>query len=243
MLVTCLMPTFNRPGAGGLHLLGHAVQSFLDQDHPDKELLVGNDTPGQRLACDAPGVRVVNFPERFDSLGAKLAAMVEIAGGGLLCRWDDDDWSLPWRLSLSAERLGERLEWRPSNYWWFQSHVPSELREVTRPGNTHVMALWRREVLGVIGGYPLTTGDEDQQFNQRLHVAGLGSIGGAGDLSVDEIFYVYRWGVSRRHLSSNGGTREELDGQYSRIGAEDVPQGEFRIEPQRWVPPITRIAR
>lgn len=226
-----------------MSLLGNAVASFLDQDHEDRELLIGNDTPGQELVCEAPGVRVLNFPERFTTLGAKLAAMVALASGGCLCRWDDDDYSLPWRLSLSAAMLGDRLEWRPSNYWWYQSRKPGVLAEVTRPGNTHVMAIWRREVLDIIGGYPLTTGDEDQEFNRRLAGAGLGPLGGAGDLPPGEIFYVYRWGVSTRHLSSAGGTRAELDGQYEAIGGEPIPRGEFQITPRRWELPAKRIVR
>lgn len=84
-LVTCVCPTFNRPSEG-MELLEEAVESFLRQDYEQKELLILNDCPEQVLVCDAPGVRVVNFPSRFPSLGEKRNAGVRLARGTLIAR-------------------------------------------------------------------------------------------------------------------------------------------------------------
>jgi cellulose synthase/poly-beta-1,6-N-acetylglucosamine synthase-like glycosyltransferase len=66
-LVSCVCPTYNRPPHYH-HLLEEAIESFLRQDYPNKELIVLNDCPGQELICDGPGVRVVNVGERFLSI-------------------------------------------------------------------------------------------------------------------------------------------------------------------------------
>ena len=119
MTITCLMPTYNR-ATGAMHLLEEAVESFLRQDCPDKELIICNDTPGQTLRCDAPGVVVLNTGRRFRTLSDKIQYMIDHSTGTYLCRWDDDDIHLPHRLSYSFRRLSEyteRLEWRSTNYW------------------------------------------------------------------------------------------------------------------------------
>lgn len=240
MRIACLMPTFNRVSESP-HLLAEAVGSFLEQDHADKVLLIGNDTPGQELECDYAGVHVINWPERFPTLGAKIAAMIESVSADAYCRWDDDDYSLPWRLSMSADRMGSYIEWRPSNYWWYRAGRPDEVWEVERAGNTHCMAIWRPEVLEKIDGYPDTSGDEDQQFNHRLARRQISPLAGYGNLPHDDIFYCYRWGVSPRHLSGRGGKREELDDQYQRIGERKIVEGRHVIEPVVWRIPSTRV--
>src|SRR5690349_24951790 len=103
-LISCLCATYNR-APDFLHLVEEAIESFLRQDYPHKELIVVNDTPGQELTCAAEGVVIVNLPRRIRTVGDKQNAAVAIANGALLAPWDDDDISLPWRLSYSADRL------------------------------------------------------------------------------------------------------------------------------------------
>ena len=226
-LISCLMPTFNRC-PGHIHLLEEAVESFLRQDHADAELLICNDAPGQALVVHDERVRVFNLPRRLPFLTDKIQFLIEQARGNLFCRWDDDDISLPWRLSLSLTRLGERLEWRADNYWYFP--VGGQLAEVRRPGNTHTMAIWRREALARIGGYPARrSGGEDQDFNGALLKAGLSTRGEI--LPPDEMFYLYRWGVSPTHLSGVGGGAVGIQQHYDRIGTRSVERGTFEIRP------------
>jgi hypothetical protein len=92
----------------------------LRQDYPNKELIILNDCLGQELICDEPGVRVVNVAERFPSIGDKQNAAVGPARGELIAPWDDDI-SLPWRLSLSVERLGDGDYFNPRCYWYLDN--------------------------------------------------------------------------------------------------------------------------
>lgn len=99
-LVSCVMPTFGRP-----ELVPESVAMFLAQDYLNKELIVLNDCPGQEYVMDLPGVRVINAPCRYESLGAKRNAAIEIARGSIIAVWDDDDVYLPWRLSYCVARM------------------------------------------------------------------------------------------------------------------------------------------
>lgn len=226
MKITCIMPTYNR-FPHDRWMVDEAVECFLRQDYKDKELLILNDAPRQKILCDAPCVRVINYPRRFDTLSDKIQSGIDHASGDVLCRWDDDDLSLPWRLSLSAKGLGDKLEWRAENYWW--ENYGQEWKQVVGPGNTHTMAVFTHECLDKIGGYPAKrVGDEDQEFNKALRLARINERGVV--LKLEDIFYVYRWGLGR-HLSA-GGAGEGLRRQWDAIGKRDVLPGVYRVEPQ-----------
>ena len=227
MKISCLMPTYNRC-AKEQFLIEESIQSFLFQDYEDCELIICNDTPNQKLNFHHEKVIVQNVPERFETLSDKIQYMIDQSTGDALCRWDDDDISLPHRLSYSAKKLGGRLEWRPENYWYCPK---AETHYNEFAGNTHVTSLWRREVLEQFGGsYPeKASGWEDQQFNIQLNESGVNSCGEI--IPPEDIFYLYRWGVSHKHLSGTGGGNEGLQNHYDAIGREHVDQGVFVLDP------------
>jgi hypothetical protein len=246
-MISCLMPTYNRFPAY-THLIEEAIYSFILQVPPAPErmeLIICNDTPGQILRYDHPQVKIFNLEQRFPTLSDKLIWMIGQAQGDLLCRWDDDDIHLPWRLSTSLHNLNndhgynlnpslsllkQGYEWRPANHWYAEYGKP--LTETVNPGNTHNMSLWRREVLEKIGGYPPNScGGEDQEFNARLRKVGLGR---QERLLPSDIFYIYRWGYSDVHLSGTTSPKEHWTG----IGKREIVTGNFYLSPfwsQDWV--------
>jgi len=165
----------------------------LRQDYPNKELVVLNDCPGQELICDAPGVRVVNVAERFPSIGDKLNAAVGLARGELVAPWDDDI-SLPWRLSLSVERLGDANYFNPRCYWFLDDglHVDHSM------GYANNASLFRRAAFEGVGGYPSESfGPDaalDAAFSRLAHV--VDPLRGDRELTRSEWFYIYRWGLA-----------------------------------------------
>ncbi len=240
-MISCLCPTFNRyPTLRWL--LEEAVECFFEQDHPDKELLILNDTPGQTLSIGdsraAGRVRIFNSRIRLPDLSAKIQYLIDRAAGDVFCRWDDDDLSLPWRLSYSLARLGDRIEWRPENFWFANgasSSTSTSLpwQEDHYPGNSHVMAIWRREALAAIGGrYPAGfSGGEDLTFNRLLAEAGHPR---RGDIvPTREMFYVYRWGTGSRHLSGvSDGSPRPHQAHWDALGRMPIEQGTFMIRPR-----------
>lgn len=237
MLISCLLPTFNRYPANGW-LVEEAVESFLRQDYPNKELIICNDTPGQVLIFNHPQVRVINTADRFPTLGAKIHWMLERAEGNYVCRWDDDDISLPWRLSLSRDHICHNkhsdtefaMEWRPESHWYDPKH--GSLSITTHPGNTHIMSIWHKDIILKGGvqypGKPCPSGCEDQTFNRFLWDQGYPRFGDT--LPPDKIFYLYRWGVCSTHLSGKGGG-QTMQATYTDL-ARHVSEGTFEIRPQ-----------
>jgi glycosyltransferase involved in cell wall biosynthesis len=224
-LVSCICPTYNRPPRYQ-HLLEEAIASFLRQDYPNKELIVINDCPGQELICDEPGVRVVNVHERFPSIGDKQNAAVGLARGELIAPWDDDDISLPWRLSLSVERLGDADYFNPRCYWFLDNeglHFDHSM------GYANNASLFRRAAFEGVGGYPsVSSGADaalDAAFSGLAHAA-VDPLRGDKELTRSEWFYIYRWGVSPVHMSGSG-----VEDFYREVGKLPVVEGRFHLSP------------
>ena len=93
---------------------------------------------------DHPRVRVVNLPDRYRTLGEKYNAMVSLASGSLLAPWEDDDISLPHRLELSRERLGDRDYFNPRRYWFLDD---DGLHWDHPMGVGHNLSLFRKRAL------------------------------------------------------------------------------------------------
>lgn len=87
-LVSCIMPTYNRRA-----FVRHALQYFLSQDYPNRELIIvdDGDDPIADLAENLPGVRYFRLPTR-KSIGAKRNLACQHAQGEIIAHWDDDDW-------------------------------------------------------------------------------------------------------------------------------------------------------
>ncbi len=65
-----------------------------------------NDHPKQEFRFDHPQVRMINFPERFKTLGEKYNYTIKIADGDFICPWEDDNINLPHRLDVSISNIG-----------------------------------------------------------------------------------------------------------------------------------------
>jgi glycosyltransferase involved in cell wall biosynthesis len=87
-LVSCLMPTFNRRD-----WVRTAIECFLAQDYPQRELLIiddGRDRVEDLLPVDG---RVQYLPlGARHSIGTKRNIAARAARGEILAHWDDDDW-------------------------------------------------------------------------------------------------------------------------------------------------------
>jgi glycosyltransferase involved in cell wall biosynthesis len=100
-LVSCIMPT-----AGRRPFVPHAIRYFLNQDYPNKELVIVDDGRERiaDLVPDDPQVQYFTLDGRRN-LGAKRNICVEHSRGDLILHWDDDDWSAPGRIRCQVEAL------------------------------------------------------------------------------------------------------------------------------------------
>lgn len=207
-LVSCLCLTYARPD-----VLRESIWCFLQQDWPNKELVVLNDHPEPlHLDQDYPEIRVINVPERFANLGAKRNHSIQLAQGEYLCLWDDDDLFLPWRLSTSMEHLMAKPDvwaFKPTAAW-----VSVHNRDYTIAGNVfHNQIAMPKQTIARVGGYPDMNSGEDIDFEKGiprdrwLHFPAR----------PHELLYVYRWGNNVTHISGLGMDRPGKPTAWDRV--------------------------
>lgn len=230
-LISCLMPTYKRfPQAG--HLVNEAVGSFLAQNYMRSELIILNDCPGQTLEISHPRIRVINSPERFATLGEKLNFAITEAQGEYVCRFDDDDISLPWRLRFSLNMLRRRqtASWQSAEIWFMSGSRLSLSATTLYPAPSK--ALWTRAVLDAVRGFTEMNSGQDMDLEDKMQK--LGFLVPRESVPAERIYYLYRWTSQSYHLSISGS-----DG-YSVLGAMPAPLGNFKICPADIQPYVKR---
>lgn len=95
------MPTANRR-----RFVPLAIQNFLQQDYPNRELVIlddGHDSVADLSPAD-PCVKYIRSPHR-QTVGAKRNQCVRACQGDLIMHWDDDDWVAPHRIRYQVEGM------------------------------------------------------------------------------------------------------------------------------------------
>ena len=95
-LVSCIMPT-----AGRAAYIEQSIDMFMQQDYPNKELIiVFNKLSDIPYIYYPPEVKLVMVPTQI--IGAKRNEAVRHAAGAIIAQWDDDDLYNTHRLSDQA---------------------------------------------------------------------------------------------------------------------------------------------
>jgi hypothetical protein len=159
-------------------------------------------------------------------IGDKQNAAVGLARGELIAPWDDDI-SLPWRLSLSVEWLGDADYFNPRCYW-FQDN--EGLHADHSMGYANNASLFRRAAFEGVGGYPSASLGPDAALDAAFSGLAQAVDPRRGDrgLTRGEWFYIYRWGVSPVHMSGSG-----VEDFYVEVGKLPVVEACFHLSP-RW---------
>lgn len=101
MLVSAIMPTRGRP-----EFARKAIECFLAQDWPEKEMVIVDDEGEPSFNRPPRGVEYHLMGRRM-TIGAKRNLAVSRAQGDVLIHFDDDDWSAPGRMRDQVQRLVE----------------------------------------------------------------------------------------------------------------------------------------
>jgi glycosyltransferase involved in cell wall biosynthesis len=104
VLVSCIMPTYNRQS-----FVPVALKCYLSQDWPDKQLVViddGSETVGRLVKHLVPDAVYIHLAQK-QTIGTKRNLACEAATGGVICHFDDDDWSAAGRVRDQVTRLLE----------------------------------------------------------------------------------------------------------------------------------------
>ncbi len=201
--------------------LGWLIQCFLEQDYPDRELVILDDVD-QYDSQRGDRWELVSVRRRFRSLGEKRNAAVAMTSpdSDALAVWDDDDLYLPWALSASVAAL-EVAPWsRPGLV--LHERTDGKLRQHRTGGLFHGGWSYTREAFTRAGGYPPIDNGEDQEFARRLQQAGQEP---ADPCRLGfQPFYLYRWGPGAGYHLSNMGPKG-----YQRLALRPVSKAALNV--------------
>lgn len=192
--VSCQCITFGRT-----RLLDEAVESFLRQDYlGEKELVILNDFAELRIECGLPSVRVVNLPYRLKTIGEKRNACTALCQGSVIFPWDDDDISLPHRISYSLQQMQNRRYFKSDKLWyWAHGAIAPEPKQAV----AHAMGCWSVELFDEVGGYPHLQSGQDMALEDLFRGRGRS----VEATPRESIYYIYRFpGTGSYHLSASG---------------------------------------
>ena len=221
--VSCICVTYGRTT-----LLDEAVQSFLSQDYTGwKEMVIVNDYDKLELACGVPGVRVINIKERFGSLGEKRNYANSMAEGEVLFVWDDDDISLPNRISYTLQQMKHKYYYRPNQVWRIDGKLLPD------PSNQSVYAAmsYTKDAFKAVGGYRKISYGEDVALDNAFH-AGNSAWMDTEDIIRQNCFYIYRWtGPGRHHISADWALGEAAYDTYKKAVETNGTPSKYTITP------------
>lgn len=120
-LVSCLMVSRGDPD-----ILRYSLQCYLNQDYPNRQLVLVTQNPSDKLERFLSGfadakIKYVKAASAF-SLGELRNHSIAHCDGEVICNWDDDDLSDPRRVSVGVRALtgsGARAAFlEPWLIWW-----------------------------------------------------------------------------------------------------------------------------
>lgn len=102
--VSCIMPTWNRRA-----FVPKAIEYFLRQDYPNKELVILDDGADnvRDLVPNSSSAQIKCRLSGKAALGVKRNILVREAQGDLIAHWHDDDWYGPQRLSRQVAVMAQ----------------------------------------------------------------------------------------------------------------------------------------
>jgi len=218
-LVSCVTPTYGRP-----HLLGESVKCFLDQDYPNKEMIIINDQAGVSLKInDCPnGIHIWNYQQRFKSLGAKRNELKNKAKGKYCCLWEDDDLSTFWRLTESVKYLEEH-----PNIDCVKTHISlmsTNNKDYQICGNNFEGSTCYRMAFLKEHDY-----NENESVTMDIHLENQAN---CKALDVTPGYWmIYRWGLNTHHLSGIKNEQQSWEKSLTFQPFNDI-KGEIIVKPE-----------
>ena len=193
-LISCKMITYGR-----VEFLEESLHSFLNQDYPgEKELVIVNDYPLQKLVFDHPEVRIYNLDETFTTIGEKENFATELCKGEIICQWDDDDLAMPWHLKNVAKYFvpgSDLLHWHKGVFM----NMPN-ITSITGLGNSGIV--FSKKIWKELGGHPIENAGYDMTFVVNIKTKSSNIV--FAEPLDDEASWVYVWGGRGYHMSGMG---------------------------------------
>lgn len=129
-LVSCIMPTYNRP-----EFINHAVHQFLEQNYPNKELIIIDDSDNsiKSLIPSNSQIKYLYLNEKLD-LGSKRNMACKMSNGQFIIHLDDDDfYAQDWIEKQRSFLMNHELEVTGLNTPLFYDKTTSNIWQYTYP--------------------------------------------------------------------------------------------------------------
>lgn len=212
---------------GRTPLLEEAIESFLRQSHPDKQMVVFNSLTSQRIEFAHPLVKIINSPVRPSTLGETRNLCIEHCDGELIAVMDDDDIISRWYLAWLAARIGD-LDWIRQG-----SKFTIRAGKVDRLGGAANNQLFlRKDAWKKVGGYPHVNSGEDVGFTKLLIQKTRGKTIAC---EPREAGFIYRFAIGYANISACGrdqaGRPTGMEMCERRLRQRPTPKGRIVLHP------------
>ena len=185
---------------GRVDTLEESLNSFLQQDYPNKEMIIVNDYPEQSLKFEHPQVKIFNLYHTFTSIGEKENFATTLCNGEIICQWDDDDVALPNHMSNVAKYLTPEINiihWKTGVF----CENGEDIQKVGWIGNSGIA--FRKSAWKEIGGHPIENAGYDMTFVQSIHKLGMKHVSFL-EIPKEDASWFYMWGPRCYHMSGQG---------------------------------------
>lgn len=212
---------------GRTPLLEEAVESFLRQTHPDKELVILNSLTSQFIEFSHPHVKVINAPVRPATLGETRNLCIQQCVGDYISILDDDDILLPNYLSWLAAHVGD-LDWlRMGSKFSLRA---GKIEKLSGAANNQLF--FRKDTWARLGGYPEVNSGEDVGFTKLLIQKARGK---TIPCEPKECAFIYRFAMGYSNISACGRDKEGqptgLEQCERRLKQRPTPKGRIVLHP------------
>lgn len=205
--VSCLCITYSR-----VNLLEEAIECFLRQTYKGpKELIIINDCDDQILHYDHPEVFILNSKNRFRTVGEKRNTSIALSTGDYFMHWDDDDIYLPHRIDFCMNKLiDNNLDYYKLN----ESFLYSMSNGISRStcNQFYGCSIFSRDAYIKTTGHGFVNSGQDSfieaQFlklfkDKKINML-VENTRTNSNLTMKDLYYIYRWGGVSCHLSVTG---------------------------------------
>ena len=176
------------------NLLEEAIQSFLLQENaPECEMVIINDSPDVTYVYDHIKVRVINHNKRFSSISAKLEWGYKQCKYDYIYRLDDDDLLAPWALKNTKIDIelnpGFEIYRSKGMHFFVDNKYKGDSGSVNNGNVYHKNYLDRIKFPGTSIGEDsdITFGNNSKIYESKLPHK-----------------LIYRWGMGTLHISGMG---------------------------------------
>jgi glycosyltransferase involved in cell wall biosynthesis len=228
--ISCKCITYGR-----VDLLEESLFSFLNQEYDgEREMVIVNDYPEQKLYFDHPNVKIINLNRTFETIGEKENFAVDNCKYDTIAVWDDDDIALPNHL----ENINKYFPGYDLLHWQKGAAVNYKkvdaIHSLGNSGIVYTKNIWEKS-----GKHELENAGYDMSFVVKLKNEYQCRVVLA-EPPDEEVSWMYLWADRSYHMSGQGADtadRESIIVRHSRHIEElrikgKIPTGDITLTPK-----------